>query len=306
MAIGFLFSGQGAQYEGMGVELANNYPIVKETYTTASEQLGYDILSLSQEQLNQTRYTQVAIFTMSTAIAKLLEQHHITSTVNAGLSLGEYSALVNADVLSFEDGLKLLEKRALFMEQACAENVSGMLAVMNTPKEVVLEVCEEASDSNEQVYPANYNMPGQIVVSGHKGAVDKAKDVFVAKGYKKCLPLVVSGAFHTPLMTSAKEKLMPYLQQQTFQKGKKAVIGNLTAQNISERTDLADVLAEQIVSPVRFEESIQQMIAQGVTTFIEIGPKKVLSKFVQKIDASVETYHVEDVATFNVVLDTLG
>lgn len=306
MAIGFLFSGQGAQYEGMCVELANAYPIVKETYDKASEQLGYDVLSLNQEQLNQTRYTQVAIFTMSTAISRLLEQHHITSTVNAGLSLGEYSALVNANVLSFEDGLNLLEKRAMFMEEACGENVSGMLAVMNTPKEVVLQVCEHASDANEKVYPANYNMPGQIVVSGHRGAVDKAKELFVEKGYKKCMPLVVSGAFHTPLMTSAKQKLVPFLQQQTFLKGTKAVIGNLTAQNISEHTDLADVLADQIISPVRFDESVQEMIAQGVTTFIEIGPKKVLSKFVQKIDASVEIYHVEDVTTFNVVRDALG
>lgn len=306
MTIGFLFSGQGAQYEGMGVELANAYPIVKETYNKASEQLGYDVLSLSQEQLNQTRYTQVAIFTMSIAIAELLEQHNLTSTVNAGLSLGEYSALVNANVLTFEDGIRLLEKRALFMEEACGENVSGMLAVMNTPKEVVLEVCKAASDDAEHVYPANYNMPGQIVVSGHKNAVDKAKTLFVEKGYKKCIPLVVSGAFHTPLMSSAKEKLMPFLKQQTFQKGKKGVIGNLTAQNISERTDLSQVLAEQIVSPVRFEESIQEMIKQGVTTFIEIGPKKVLSKFVQKIDASIETYHVEDIATFNIVLDALG
>lgn len=306
MTIGFLFSGQGAQYQGMGTELANVYPIVKETYNKASKQLGYDVLSLSQEQLNQTRYTQVAIFTMSTAIAKLLEQHHIKSTVNTGLSLGEYSALVNANVLTFEEGLRLLEKRALFMEEACSENVSGMLAVMNTPKEVVLEVCQEASVDAQHVYPANYNMPGQIVISGHKDAVDKAKVLFVEMGYKKCIPLVVSGAFHTPLMGSAKEKLMPFLQQQIFQKGKKTVIGNLTAKNISERTDLAHVLAEQIVSPVRFEESIQEMIQQGVTTFIEIGPKKVLSKFVQKIDTSVKTYHVEDVATFNDVKDALG
>lgn len=306
MTVGFLFSGQGVQYEGMGVELANTYPIVKETYLKASQQLGYDVLSLTQDQLNQTRYTQVAIFTMSMAIAKLLEQHHINAKMNAGLSLGEYGALVNANVLSFEDGLKLLEKRALFMEEACDENVSGMLAVMNTPKEVVLEVCQLVSDDNEQVYPANYNMPGQIVISGHKGAVDKAKDLFVLKGYKKCMPLVVSGAFHTPLMSSAKEKLTPFLEKQVFKPSEKAVIGNLTAQNISQRDDLSHVLGEQIISPVRFEESIQEMITQGVTTFIEIGPKKVLSKFVQKIDTTVKTYHVEDVQTFKTLLDTLN
>lgn len=306
MTVGFLFSGQGAQYEGMCVELANTYPIIQETYNQAAKQLGYDVLMLTQEQLNQTRYTQVAIFTMSIAISRLLEQHHITSKVSAGLSLGEYSALVNADVLSFEDGLNLLEKRALFMEEACGENVSGMLAVMNTPKEVILEVCQLASDVNEQVYPANYNMPDQIVISGHKKAVDTAKELLIEKGYKKCLPLVVSGAFHTPLMNSAKDKLIPFLKEQLFQKGKKAVIGNLTAQNISERTDLSSVLAEQIVSPVRFEESVREMINSGVDTFVEIGPKKVLSKFVQKIDATVKTYHVEDVATFNAVLDVVS
>lgn len=306
MTIGFLFNGQGSQYEGMGIDLANAYPIVKETYNKANEQLGYDVLSLNQAQLNQTRYTQVAIYTMSIAIAKLLEQHNITSTMNAGLSLGEYSALVNADVLTFEDGIRLLEKRGLFMEEACSENVSGMLAVMNTPIEVVLDVCQKASEDEQCVYPANYNMPGQIVVSGHKKAVDKAKALFVEKGYKKCIPLLVSGAFHTPLMNSAKTKLMSFLQQQTFQKGKKDVIGNLTAQNISDRNDLSQVLVEQIVSPVRFEESVQTMIKQGVTIFIEIGPKQVLSKFVKKIDTSVETYHVADVATFNMVLDALG
>ncbi|MBS4770259.1 ACP S-malonyltransferase [Carnobacteriaceae bacterium zg-ZUI240] len=305
MSIGFLFSGQGAQYENMGVDLAQKYEIVKNVYDRAQSILGYDVLALSQEQLNQTRFTQVAVFTLSTAIAKLLQQHHITSDVNAGLSLGEYSALVDAKVLSFEDGLRLLKKRGKFMEIASCEHVSGMLAVMNTPKDVVLSVCQEMSDDTYQVFPANYNMPGQIVISGHQKAVDKAKEKFIELGYKKCLPLVVSGAFHTPLMMSAKEKLMPYLNQHVFNKGIKKVVGNLTATDISTRDDLSDVLAEQIVSPVRFEESIAYMLNEGVDTFIEIGPKKVLSKFVQKINKEVTTLHVENVETFETVLALL-
>lgn len=294
MRTGFLFAGQGAQSIGMARDLYEAYPLVKEIYDTASDVLGYDlreVIDTDEAKLQQTRYTQPAILTTSFAIYRLLEVVGITPDMVAGLSLGEYTALVAAGSLSFEEAVALVAKRGSFMEEAAPAGSGKMVAILNTDAALIEAVCQEASCLGV-VAPANYNTPQQIVIGGTGEAVDKAVALLSEKGVTRMIPLNVSGPFHTALLRPASEKLRRVLETIDFQPPRVPVIGNTSAASMSE-TDMPDLLSRQVMEPVRFYESIDRMTASGVTRFIEIGPGKVLTGFMKRIAKGADLYQVD-------------
>ena len=300
----FLFAGQGAQYLGMGRELYNQYPIVKETIDQASQVLGYDLRHLidtEEEKLNQTRYTQPAILATSVAIYRLLQEKGHQPDMVAGLSLGEYSALVASGALDFEDAVALVAKRGSYMEEAAPAGSGKMVAVLNTPVEVIEEACQKASELGV-VNPANYNTPAQIVIGGEGAAVDRAVELLQEAGTKRLIPLKVSGPFHTALLEPVSQKLAETLAQVSFSDFICPLVGNTEAA-VMQKEDIAQLLTRQVKEPVRFYESIAVMQEAGVTNFIEIGPGKVLSGFVKKIDKTAKLANVEDQASLEVLLE---
>lgn len=300
----FLFAGQGAQKLGMARDLYDQYPIVKETYDQASRVLGYDLRDLidqDEEKLNQTRYTQPAILTTSVAIYRLLVEKGLQPDMVAGLSLGEYSALVAAGSLDFEDAVALIAKRGQFMETAAPAGTGKMVAVMNTDVALIEEACEKASDKG-YVKPANYNTPAQIVIGGDVAAVDAAVDYLKEAGAKRLIPLNVSGPFHTTLLQPASEKLALELETVDFQEFQIPLVGNTEAK-VMEKEQIKSLLARQVMEPVRFYESIDTMKELGLTKVIEIGPGKVLSGFLKKIDKNIEVLAVEDEASLQALLN---
>jgi len=295
----FLFAGQGAQKLGMASDLYATYPVVKETFDTASRILGYDLRELidsNEEKLNQTRYTQPAILTTSVAIYRLLAENGITPDIVAGLSLGEYSALVAAGALSFEDAVALVAKRGEFMETAAPAGSGKMVAVMNTDPSLIEEICQKASEKGV-VTPANYNTPAQIVIGGEVEAVDYAVELLKEAGAKR-----VSGPFHTALLESASQKLAAELEKVSFTDFKLPLVGNTEAQ-IMKSEDVKALLARQVMEPVRFYDSIATIQEFGVDEVIEIGPGKVLSGFLKKIDKTLPTHNVEDQASLDALLN---
>lgn len=301
----FLFAGQGAQKLGMARDLYDRYTIVKDTYDQANSILGYDIRELidsDEEKLNQTRYTQPAILTTSVAIYRLLTENGLIPDMVAGLSLGEYSALVASGALSFEEALKLVAKRGEFMETAAPSGLGKMVAVMNTDASLIEEVCKQASQKGI-VSPANYNTPSQIVIGGEVAAVDEAVASLKDRGVKRMIPLNVSGPFHTALLKEASDKLSEALEQVSFQSFKIPLIGNTEAKVMDEQS-VKTLLARQVMEPVRFYESIETMKNLGLTRVIEIGPGKVLSGFMKKIDKTIETLFVEDIETAKQVIES--
>ena len=299
----FLFAGQGAQYLGMARDLYDYYPIVKETIDQASRVLGYDLRQLidtDEEKLNQTRYTQPAILATSVAIYRLLLEKGHEPDMVAGLSLGEYSALVASGALEFEDAVDLVAKRGAYMEEAAPAGSGKMVAVLNTPIEVIEEACKKASKFGI-VAPANYNTPTQIVIGGEVAAVDHAVQLLQEAGAKRLIPLNVSGPFHTALLESASQKLVEALSQVNFSDFTCSLVGNTEAR-VMKKEEIVPLLTRQVKEPVRFYESIAVMQEAGVTNFIEIGPGKVLSGFVKKIDKTAKLANVEDKASLEVLL----
>ena len=300
----FLFAGQGAQYLGMGRDLYDHYPIVKETIDQASQVLGYDLRHLidtEEEKLNQTRYTQPAILATSVAIYRLLKEKGYQPDMVAGLSLGEYSALVASGALDFEDAVTLVAKRGAYMEEAAPAGSGKMVAVLNTPVEVIEEVCRKASELGV-VTPANYNTPAQIVIGGEVAAVDQAVELLQEAGAKRLIPLKVSGPFHTALLEPASQKLAETLAQVSFADFTCPLVGNTEAA-VMQKEDIVQLLTRQVKEPVRFYESIAVIQEAGVTNFIEIGPGKVLSGFVKKIDKTAKLANVEDQASLEALLE---
>lgn len=300
----FLFAGQGAQYLGMGRDLYDHYPIVKETIDQASQVLGYDLRYLidrEAEKLNQTRYTQPAILATSVAIYRLLQEKSYQPDMVAGLSLGEYSALVASGALDFEEAVALVAKRGAYMEEAAPAGSGKMVAVLNTPVEVIEEACQKASELGV-VTPANYNTPAQIVIGGELVAVDRAVELLQEAGAKRLIPLKVSGPFHTALLEPASQKLAETLAQVNFSDFTCPLVGNTEAA-VMQKEDIAQLLTRQVKEPVRFYESIAVMQEAGVTNFIEIGPGKVLSGFVKKIDKTAKLANVEDQASLEALLE---
>lgn len=299
----FLFAGQGAQYLGMAKDLYEQYPIVRETFETASQILGYDVRALidsDEAKLNQTRYTQPAVLTTSVAIYRLLVEKGVEPAIVAGLSLGEYSALVASGSLQFEDAVALIAKRGELMEEAAPAGSGKMVAVLNTDVPVIEAICKEAS-AKGVVTPANYNTPGQIVIGGEVAAVDYAVELLKEAGVKRLIPLNVSGPFHTTLLKPASEKLAVELENVTFADFLVPLVGNTEAQ-IMAQADIKSLLARQVMEPVRFYDSIDVIKDFGVDQVVEIGPGKVLSGFIKKIDKALPVATVEDIASLEAFL----
>lgn len=284
----YVFPGQGAQFSGMGKDLYENNEAAKALFEQANEILGFRISDImfegSDEELKQTKVTQPAIFLHSVILAKTSSD--FTPDMVAGHSLGEFSALVANGTLAFEDGLKLVYQRALAMQEACEINPSGMAAILGLEDEKVEKIC--ASIEGETVVPANYNCPGQLVISGSNKGIELACEKMKEAGAKRALPLPVGGAFHSPLMEPAREKLQKAIESTAFHTPSCPVYQNVSTTGVSEVEEIKKNLIAQLTAPVKWTQSVQQMVADGATEFIECGPGKVLQGLVKKIHREAE------------------
>ena len=284
----YVFPGQGAQFVGMGKDLYDNFPKAKELFDQANEILGFNITDIifngTDEDLKQTKVTQPAVFLHSVIRAICLGDDFKPDMV-AGHSLGEFSALVAAGVLSFEDGLRLVSKRALAMQAACELQPSTMAAVLGLEDEKVVEVLK--SITNEVVVAANFNCPGQLVISGSVAGVEQACEALKNAGAKRALPLKVGGAFHSPLMEPAREELAKAIEETNFSSPKCPIYQNVVAHAVTEPQEIKKNLIAQLTAPVRWTECVRAMISDGATLFTEVGPGTVLQGLVKKIDSSI-------------------
>lgn len=286
MKIGFLFPGQGSQSIGMGKDLYEKYEIVREVYQKVKELTGIDIAHITfnerEEVLNETKNTQLAILTMSLAILEILKQNNIKAEVSSGLSLGEYSALINSGAITFEEGVKLVQKRGEYMQELVPEGEWLMAAIMGMDEEQVKEVCQKVTKGF--VVPANFNATGQIVISGEKQAVEQAEIIAKELGAKKVRVLKTAGPFHTKKLIEASEALRKELKSLTIHDFETPVVKNLDGNLYNKEDDIKDILAKHIISPVRFSKSLETMLDKGVDTFVEIGPRKDIIWFCEEIE----------------------
>lgn len=282
-----VFPGQGSQFVGMGKELYDSRKDIKDLMDSANDILGFDIISTmfkgSEEDLKKTEVTQPSIFIHSVAALKAV--NGLGAAMVAGHSLGEFSALVANGVLSFEDGLKLVSARAKAMQSACDANPSSMAAILGLVDEKVEEICESIDGI---VVPANYNCPGQLVISGETSAVEKACEKMKEAGAKRALLLSVNGAFHSPLMQPAQEQLAAAIEATRFRNATIPVYQNITTTAVTEPEEIKQNLISQLTGPVKWTQSVQNMIKDGATTFIEVGPGKTLQGLIKKINSKVE------------------
>ena len=313
MKIAFIFSGQGSQYIGMGKELYDNILICRETFDKARELLDFDIKELmfngEKEKLDITENTQPAILATSIMAMKALEEKGIRPDVVAGLSLGEYSALVAANALSFDEAIPLIRKRGKFMQEAVPVGIGSMAAIIGLDLNKIKLALDEASAIGI-VEIANYNTHNQIVIGGEKEAVEKAMELCLEYGARRAIPLKVSGPFHTSLLESASIKLKEELDKTEFKKPEVRIISNVTADFIENNEEIKELLYKQVKSSVRWSESIDKMLDMGVDTFIELGPGKVLSGFIKEISREkglkVNIFNVEDIKSLNKTLEGIG
>ena len=285
----YIFPGQGAQFSGMGLDLYENSPLAQELFEKANDILGFPITDVmfegSAEDLKETKVTQPAIFLHSVILAKTLGDSFKPDMV-AGHSLGEFSALVAVGALTFEDGLKLVSQRAQAMQKACELQPSTMAAVLGLDDEIVEKVC---ASTEGVVVAANYNCPGQLVISGEVEAINKACEALKDAGARRALVLPVGGAFHSPLMEPAREELAAAIENTTFSKPNCPIYQNVTASAITDENEIKANLISQLTAPVRWTQSVQQMVADGASHFTEVGPGKVLQGLVKKIHREAET-----------------
>lgn len=284
----YVFPGQGSQFKGMGQDLYESSPVAKELFDKANQILGFEITKImfegSDEELKQTNVTQPAIFIHSVVKAKIAEG--FSPEMVAGHSLGEFSALVAAGVLSFEDGLQLVAQRAAAMQKACELQPSTMAAILGLPDQVIEDIC--ASIEEEVVVPANYNCPGQVVISGSVKGIDKACELLKAAGAKRALVLPVGGAFHSPLMEPAREELAEAIKNTVFAAPSCPIYQNFSAKPSTDIEEIKSNLIDQLTAPVKWTQSVENMVVDGAIVFVECGPGKVLQGLVKKISPSVE------------------
>ncbi|GLI88482.1 ACP S-malonyltransferase [Bacillus subtilis] len=307
--IAFLFPGQGSQFIGMGKELYEQVPAAKRLFDEADETLETKLSSLifegDAEELTLTYNAQPALLTTSIAVLEKFKESGITPDFTAGHSLGEYSALVAAGALSFKDAVYTVRKRGEFMNEAVPAGEGAMAAILGMDAEALKQVTDKVTEEGNLVQLANLNCPGQIVISGTAKGVELASELAKENGAKRAIPLEVSGPFHSELMKPAAEKLKEVLDACDIKDADIPVISNVSADVMTEKADIKEKLIEQLYSPVRFEESINKLIAEGVTTFIEIGPGKVLSGLVKKVNRRLKTIAVSDPETIELAIQTL-
>ncbi|MBE0069787.1 ACP S-malonyltransferase [Thermoanaerobacterium thermosaccharolyticum] len=307
MKIAFIYPGQGAQYTGMGKEIYDNFSEAREIFEEANDSLGYDIARLCfegpDEELMKTENTQPAILTVSIALTKVLSNKGIKADVTAGLSLGEYSALVYSGVLSFKDAVKLVKKRGEYMQNAVPIGIGGMAAIIGLDNETVENICCDVKDVGI-VEPANYNCPGQLSIAGEIKALEKAVEIAKAKGAKKAVMLPVSAPFHCSMLKEAGFKLKEDLKEIYTYDMSVPVITNVTADYV-RIDEVKKMLVKQVSSPVLWEQSIRRMIEDEVDTFIEIGPGKTLTGFMKRIDKAKKALNFEDMGTLVKLLSSL-
>lgn len=301
MKIGFLFPGQGSQNVGMGKDIYEEYEDAKRVYDKVKELTGIDVAKLSfegpEETLNETKYTQIAILTMSLSILEILKNEGIKVELSAGLSLGEYSALIYSGALSFEEGIKIVQKRGEYMQNYLPQGEWQMAAILGMKDEEVEEVCKKVTSGF--VVPANYNCAGQIAISGEKEAVSEAEKIAKEMGAKKVMALKTAGPFHTEKLTKSSELLRKELENITIHKFNSKVIKNLDGMAYAENDDVKDILAKHIINPVRFSKTLETMLEEGIDTFVEIGPGKSLSGFVKRTkgEKEIKILNINDVQT---------
>ena len=300
--IAFIFPGQGSQYVGMGKDFYETFPCAKEMIDLAEKVSGIpmkELLFEENEDINITKYTQIAMLADELAIWSVLREKGFESVVNAGLSLGEYAALVASGVMTPEDAFRVVAKRGEYMQEAVPTG-GAMTAVLGADTAVIEKICEETEGI---VSIANYNCPGQIVITGEQQAVDAAAAALKEAGAKRCTPLNVSGPFHSAMLLPAGEKLAAELEQVEIHEIAVPYITNVTADYVTDPSQVKELLKKQISSSVRWQQSVERMIADGVEAFIEIGPKKSLCGFMTRIDKTVPAYHVDKVTDLESISD---
>lgn len=310
MKIGFLFPGQGAQSIGMGKDLYENYQEVRDIYENVHKITGVDIKKITfdgtEQELSKTQNTQIAVLTNSLAILKLLEKKGINAEISAGLSLGEYTALIYSKCISFEDGVELVKKRGEYMQNLLPEGDWAMAAILGMEDEKVEEVCKKVVDGF--VVPVNYNTQGQVVISGEKTAVEQAEIIAKEMGAKKVRILKTSGPFHTKKLIEASNALRKDLEKININKFKTKVVKNINGDIYKDEENIKDILAEHMISPVKFSKCLETMLKMGIDTFVEIGPGKTLSGFVKRIktEKEIKIYNICDVKSLENTLKEIN
>jgi [acyl-carrier-protein] S-malonyltransferase len=302
--IAFVFPGQGSQTIGMGLEFYNEFPIARQTFEEASDTLKFDLAKLcfegDLEELSLTANAQPALLTTSIAALRVLEQEtDLSPSFVAGHSLGEYSAIVSSGALNFKDAVHTVRKRGEFMQSAVPVGIGSMAAVMGLSKEQIMKICEENSDDENVVSPANFNSPQQIVISGHKAAVEKVSLLLKEEGAKRVVPLTVSAPFHCSLMNKAAEELKEVLDSINKSEINVPVVSNVDAESNSDHNAITDLLFRQVVMPVRWYESVEYMKNQNINRFIEIGPGNVLTGLIRRTVNDVELNNLENLDHLN-------
>lgn len=303
--LAFVFPGQGAQYMGMGKEFYEQISVSRKVYTIASEVTGLNLPGLcfeKNEQIDITEYTQIAMLTTEAAILAALQEKGVKADVAAGLSLGEYGAILTAGAMSLEDVFRVVRQRGILMQEAVPTG-GAMYAVLGMDGEKIAKICDETEGI---VSVANYNCPGQIVITGEEGAVAVAVEKLKEAGARRCIPLNVSGPFHSAMLKEAGEKLGKVLEQVELRAFSTPYVTNVTAEYVTEPSEIKELLGRQVHSSVKWQQSVERMIADGVDTFIEIGPGRTLTGFLKKINKNVTGLHIEKVEDLDAVVKMLG